>query len=278
MSPEVIIKNLSFENLVSCTISYDINGELHEYNWEGDLQPDSIELVSLPEVLITLQEENSIIVQVSLPNGKEDDNPENNILDKAFYKAQIIQIQQLFLELLTDDFGSETSWELKNSQEEIVYSGNGYENNTLYIIEWDMLEDDCYTFDITDEEGNGICCENGTGYYLIKDIEDSIYFEGGEFAFNETSSFQIDVATVINQSENKTDVFVYPNPASNVIFIKSPLEIRNVGIYNYSGQLVLKESVKSVIYHCNVSGLSTGLYFLWIETEDRTYSRRIIIE
>jgi len=276
LSPEVVIKNLSFENLVSCTISYEINGELHEYNWEGDLQPDSSEVVILPEVSITLQEENFIIVQVSLPNGEEDENPENNILEKTFYKAQIIEEQQLILELLTDNFGIETSWELKNSLDEIVYSGNGYENNTLYIIEWDMLEDDCYTFDITDEGENGICCENGAGYYLIKDSDGIVYMEGGEFGSLESLPFQIDVATKINHVEDLTDVYIYPNPASSLIYINSDLDIINVNIYNYSGHLIFEETDNSKLHQIDISELLPGLYFFKIETKAETFTRRII--
>ena len=38
---------------------------------------------------------------------------------------------EVVLTLTTDNYGSETSWELKNSQAQVLFSGQGYESSTL---------------------------------------------------------------------------------------------------------------------------------------------------
>ena len=278
IAPKVIIRNQSFENLTNCIISYEINGELFNYNWEGNLEPDSAELVILPEVNFTLLDENLILVNVSLPNGEIDENPDNNILEEIFYEAQIIEKHQLIFELLTDDLGGETSWELNNSEGELVYSGEGYNNNTLYTIDLEFSNDDCYEFIIYDEGGNGICCDNGNGYFLIKDSDGIVYIEGGEFTSMKSFPLQIDVATAVNNPIQTTDLFIYPNPASDHIFIKSITDINTVRFYNAKGENGIEESVDSKFCQFDTRQLLPGLYFLRIETSKDPLIQRIIIK
>jgi len=71
---------------------------------------------------------------------------------------------------------------------------------------------------------------------------------------------------------------IYPNPASDVVNIKSHFEINNVRVYNYSGQIIADEAVSNTIYRLNTSELQSGLYLFQIETSEGTISKRIVIE
>ena len=66
---------------------------------------------------------------------------------------------------------------------------------------------------------------------------------------------------------SKVNFKIYPNPVSSTIFIASEtLQIERLTIYSMSGQVVLaeKNNTNSVV----VSGLSEGLYFLEIFSEE----------
>ena len=67
---------------------------------------------------------------------------------------------------------------------------------------------------------------------------------------------------------------VFPNPVSDVFFIRIPEEIKIVEIYNVSGQRTsrLIPSGNSV----DVSELTPGLYIVRVETEENVYNTRII--
>ncbi|MEZ5197077.1 MAG: T9SS type A sorting domain-containing protein [Bacteroidales bacterium] len=71
---------------------------------------------------------------------------------------------------------------------------------------------------------------------------------------------------------------VYPNPASNLVNIKSDFEIKNITVYNYAGQVITKEQVDNYTYQFNTSEFNPGIYFFQIETTDGTTSKRIIVE
>merc|ERR1712029_1046248 len=94
------------------------------------------------------------------------------------------------LELTTDNYPGETSWDIKNSSGDEKYNGSGYSDaNTLHTLNM-CLESDEYTFTITDAYGDGICCSYGTGGYKIK-VDGTEVVSGGEFGSSETESFTV---------------------------------------------------------------------------------------
>jgi len=100
----------------------------------------------------------------------------------------INQGEQLFLELLTDNYGSESSWILADTSGTQIVSGAGYSNNTLYNITLDCLVDSCYTFTIYDSFGDGICCSYGTGHYIVTNLSGDTVASGGSFNYSEATA------------------------------------------------------------------------------------------
>jgi len=94
----------------------------------------------------------------------------------------------LTMELKTDNYPGETTWNIKNSTGTILYSGGPYNvPNTLNTISL-CLPAGCYTFTINDTYGDGICCSFGNGYYNIKQGTTTL-ISGGQFASQEIKSF-----------------------------------------------------------------------------------------
>jgi len=82
----------------------------------------------------------------------------------------------IFLQLGLDDYGSETSWELTDSEGNIIADGSGYEDgkNGELIEEELCLSDGCYTFTLYDEFGDGICCDYGDGFFQLLNLDGSV--------------------------------------------------------------------------------------------------------
>lgn len=96
---------------------------------------------------------------------------------------------EALLTLITDSYGYETSWELKNSSQASLATGSGYADNTSYQ-ETFCLADGDYSFTINDSYGDGICCAYGNGSYDIS-IAGTSVASGGSFTSTETKTFTV---------------------------------------------------------------------------------------
>lgn len=92
-------------------------------------------------------------------------------------------------DLTTDNYGSETSWQITDSQAVVVASGSGYASNTSYS-EALCLSDASYVFTIDDTYGDGICCTVGSGQYNVV-INGTSVASGGSFGASESTSFTL---------------------------------------------------------------------------------------
>lgn len=99
----------------------------------------------------------------------------------------------LTLSLTTDQYGSETSWNIKDNASSIVSSGEGYDNSTTYTKDI-CLADGSYQFTILDSYGDGICCSSGNGSYVLKNDQE-IIASGGEFQASQSTSFTLGSTT-----------------------------------------------------------------------------------
>jgi len=71
---------------------------------------------------------------------------------------------------------------------------------------------------------------------------------------------------------------VYPNPASDQITVKCTHNISEYTIINYVGQVILHNVVNSDNFNVNVSSLSTGMYFIQLDTEYGVVTEKISVE
>lgn len=85
------------------------------------------------------------------------------------------------LELQTDYYGYETTWNVRNFDGIVMVEGRQYEDDSLYN-EFHLLESgSCYKFTIVDSVGDGMCCDWGDGSYSIS-YNGSFISKGGTFA------------------------------------------------------------------------------------------------
>lgn len=116
------------------------------------------------------------------------------------------------LTLITDNYGSETSWTLTDSSSSTLYSGSGYSSNTTYT-ESVCLDDGDYNFTINDSYGDGICCSYGSGSYNLV-VDGTTVASGGNFGSTESTSFTIGSGS--GGSGGSTDLSDYYNSAEGL--------------------------------------------------------------
>ena len=99
------------------------------------------------------------------------------------------------VEIILDEFGSETTWFVVDSEDYIVAQGGPYRDGINGKVKTKniTLPDDCYSFIIEDYYGDGICCDYGDGSARIVDEEGSVIVESdGQFGTFEELGFCVE--------------------------------------------------------------------------------------
>jgi len=96
------------------------------------------------------------------------------------------------VEVLTDDWPAETTWTLRNncneSQAEVEGAWSLYRAKSTRYAKNYCLPVAEYTFVIGDTYGDGLCCDQGTGGYVVF-VDGVEQISGGDFSFSETKTF-----------------------------------------------------------------------------------------
>ena len=91
--------------------------------------------------------------------------------------------------LTTDNYGSETSWQITDSSNQQVISGSGYASNTTTETPVCLADGD-YTLTVSDSYGDGICCSYGSGQYSLS-VAGQTLASGGQFGAQDVTAFSV---------------------------------------------------------------------------------------
>ena len=74
-----------------------------------------------------------------------------------------------------------------------------------------------------------------------------------------------------------SDISIYPNPAKNQLNIVGLVDNSNITIYDLSGK-VMKEISANNRVSCNISDLSSGIYFVKIQNDQESQVVKFVKE
>ncbi len=275
-TPSIRVSNWGTTTLTSATINYDVDGGTSSnYNWSGSLAFGEYEIVALPDVT-GAPGNRTLNVSVSNPNGSGDSRSCNDDASMMFTVSEsFASTTQVHLTLVTDDYGGETTWELRDSGGTLINSGGPYLDNTTINVSTNVSPGECYSFTIFDSANDGICCGYGTGSYELKADDNTVIASGAEFGGSETQK----ISTLTLGNDNYFEdgrIRIYPNPTSDILTVKlaNGNELPDTfEIYNLLGQSMIQRNVKHVTdLEINVSAMSNGMYFIKIFKEGNTIS------
>ncbi|WP_298517178.1 reprolysin-like metallopeptidase [uncultured Kordia sp.] len=196
------------------------------------------------------------------------------------------------LTLNFDNYPEETSWEIRNSSNQIVASGGTYgsqpDGSTLVINQ--NLPAGCYSLIVRDSYGDGMCCSWGTGSYSLNEGS-TVLASGASFGSSETSNFCVGGATSrgdnpISSTVDDTDdtivfnVTIYPNPVRGNE-IKLLLKDQGIQQSTYVIRDLVGRNVKEGVLATktiNVANLPRGIYLIQISNGDTTTTKKLIRE
>lgn len=291
---KVRLQNMGTQPLTSASIEAVFNNQSVGWiNWTGNLAKFEVEEVTVDEWFFP-QSNGTIFCRVTSANN----NTANDIVEAQTITVSntISTTQSITIKVTTDAYGSETSWRLKKSNGQTVAQGSGFAdhldaNNQAIAGEYPQADRvvnlpamDCYSFEINDAYGDGMCCTYGNGAYQVIDNNTNTIVAGGNFFGSEVTKFGWSL-TGIEEEKQTTGVKVFPNPSTGNFNLDLNLATKsNVGITvtNAMGQVVYNESKQNIaagqhIYNMNLAGFADGIYMVTVNAGDKRYTQPITI-
>lgn len=187
--------------------------------------------------------QHSITFEIGDVNGSPDVNPNNNIQTVDFERAPGLGI---VLDLLTDNYGQEVSFEIVNENGETIVSieEETYESTTQYNEVY-CLGEGCFTFTIYDSASDGICCNFGNGAYSLVNFYGQVISTGGDYQTQESTDFCLETLTEFLNYD--ISLSTEGNPTSTCTIYEPVLSFTNFGLeevnsltieYNLEGEAV----------------------------------------
>lgn len=193
------------------------------------------------------------------------------------------------VDITTDRYASETTWEVTNAAGAVIASGGPWANlgangqtvqATVNVN--GLTPDQCYRFTIYDSYGDGICCDYGNGAYSIKDATNAVLLSGGTFTSTAGGMFKAGVLGV-NELEIK-EFNVFPNPASDVVNVTFEAENADyeVSIIDLQGREVAAQNFSNLsgsqTVTFPVAELAKGSYLVRISANGVSQTRNVVIK
>ena len=283
-TPDVTLINPGNLNLTSATVSYYLDAEPSTtVNWTGNLATGQSEIVANPVYNSLAPGNHTFTIMVSNPNGVTDENTSNDNFEFSFDVSPEYSTNDIILNISTDDYASETTWEVRNSLGTLIDNGGAsYVDFTTYQETITIPAfDECYTFTILDSYGDGICCGFGNGSYSLEDGDGNVIIAGGDFGASESVLFKALDPLSIDDNTLGDYVSIYPNPVKDELNIRTQNinEVLNYEIVNALGQNVQVGKLPiNTLNRILLSELSTGIYFIKLSTATSSFVQKIIKE
>lgn len=110
-------------------------------------------------------------------NHDADINNNNNQSFHDLTDEIIATDPEITIELLMDNYPTDLSWSLTDENGQVVFEDEGYHYSASQLVSQTLNLDTniCYTFNIVDSNGDGICCDYGEGVYNLYSGEELIF-------------------------------------------------------------------------------------------------------
>ncbi|XOV66316.1 MAG: T9SS type A sorting domain-containing protein [Fluviicola sp.] len=300
-SPVITLRNAGSNNLTSVVINYNIDGTgTQTLNWTGNLGQNATEDIYLPATTSTAGAHTYNAFTTS-PNGTTDSNPANDAAASSF----IIDLTgiETNINILTDCYGYETSWELYDLSSNLIAEGGnlgvppgggqnanqgdpGAYGNETTVVEKLCLAAQCYEFTIYDDWGDGLegssafgC--NVDGSYDITNGSGTVLgsMQNVDFGNSETIEFCVVDDNSVDEI-NLLNLMVYPNPSNGTFAIALDNTTNTtyaVTLTDLAGRIVYTSNLFGGTHTVNSNQLADGSYLLNVSGNAISVSKKVVI-
>jgi hypothetical protein len=279
---EAQLKNLSNKTITSAKFEVNINGEIQEIEWTGEISAFQTKPATIIVEPYSINESNSYSIKLTALNNE---NVVNSTISGVF-NTPIETTQKILIDIKTDLYADENRFLIRNMKGDIVAEFGPYKPNlaATYKETITLDKNETYCFEVIDEWWDGIQTPNGFKLYnedellIIQAFNVKLY---GDRVFIHTSK----ESSSIDYFNDKQAVSVFYNDLRQTIDIslKSVTAGRvNLSLYSVSGALLMEKSVsvdgeKNCEISIPASNYSKGVYLLKINHGTQNTTQKFII-
>jgi len=270
--PSIKLKNRGLDTIVNFDFKIMLNDKSNSYSIDDTILPGNYYDLNIDSTVLDYNDYSYQFI-IEKVNGKKDEVAQNDTLKTNF---SLKDWNNITLNVLTDEYASETTWELSNTKDSILYQNTSMQDTTLYTRGL-CLDYGCYALKFADAGGDGICCDYGKGHFLLLNPQNNdTLVSGGNFTDSINNPFCIQPP----KSTHKYTIpyILYPNPITNEftleVFEKTEFQIT---IYNSNATLIYQKSNILGQITLDVSSWNQGIYFLQIRTNGKLQNTKFIV-
>jgi hypothetical protein len=220
---------------------------------------------------------------------EDDDNPNNNTLTvepeqptEGYVTCEVT--------VVTDNWGSETSWEIL-SENAVVASGSGYDDNAMYTIDVTLPGTGCYEVVLYDNYGDGMVGQgpNGAGSFKLRTFEEpgnpftafDLFLYDGSYEFSQVTETFAVVASTSASDEMALEeaLHVFPNPVREALTLEWPgaQPPLAVDILSMDGQTVWRQATpQGGRAKLDTEAWDAGVYLVQVRTAGGLHTTRVV--
>ena len=283
-TPKVQIQNYGTSALTSATITITQGGNtVSTGTYSGSLATYGVATVNCTAIANFTGGALSVAVTTT-----GDASATNNNLAVTVAGAANAVSQMVYVNITTDRYGSETTWKLKNSAGTVVSQGGPWTDLTANGVTVQtpvaatLNPSQCYTFEIYDSFGDGICCSYGNGAYSVTDANGTVLVSGGEFIDLDKGVFKTGVASI--DELNTIALNVYPNPATDAVNVS--FEAANtdysISLMDLQGRVITSQELTNAtgtqLITLTTSTVAKGSYIVSIKSNGMVTTANVVIK
>ncbi|MGS2727089.1 T9SS type A sorting domain-containing protein [Psychroserpens sp. BH13MA-6] len=236
-------------------------------SWQWDVDGDDVIDYTTQNPTHSYTSTGTFDVTLTISNGT--DNITKVYQNYIEVGSENIATSELVLTLTTDDWPAETSWVLRDSNGTPLYTSptyvEGVDDFQTFTENFAIATNECYSFEMIDSYGDGICCASGFGSYNLSTLEGNVIVSGGNYGSGETTYMANDVLSVDNYFKTNS-ISLYPNPSYQQLNIQSS-NMNDLPdgyhIYNVLGQEITSKEINNVSdLTINTTPLNSGVYYI----------------
>ncbi len=288
VSPRVVVRNNGSSPVTSLKIDYEVNGGTPQtFTWNGNLGLLERASIDLPEYNFAVVADNSLKVFINQINGLSDEYKKNDTLTMDIAES-INSDNVVNVWIKTDNNPQETTWKILNSNGDVVGSGGPYSTAGTLVKEVVTLptEAECYRFYMLDAGSNGLCCDNGMGFFTFFYGNNKVIAEGTKFGAEVLAQFDVGSGVGINEKTINPSLSITPNPADAMVFVHVLLNNAAgavLNIYDLRGSLVYTTKIgadndQQQVLDLDLSGLSKGMYIAEVISAGKTLREKFTLK
>lgn len=285
LTPSVTIQNNGTNPMTSATVTVTLNGTtVSTGTFSGSL--NTYETATVNCSAIAAPTSGTLVATVTTSGDAE---PTNGAVTKTLVSAPLATSTNATVKVTTDAYGSEFTWNIKNSGGTTVASGGPYTDQASAgaypqaDVNFTLSSNECYTINLVDSYGDGFDSGYGDGAFKVQvGGSDLIVFPA--WSTEATSKKMASGALSINDASELISMSVFPNPASTnvtVSFEGKGGEYK-VAITDLVGRTVASELVANATGSTEValstSDLKAGNYLVTITNGSTTYTQNLMVK